>query len=110
LNTLGKVIKGLTARRIQEAVKEHHLLLDTQIGARTKRSTEIALELLTEQIHIVWVSPKHVATLLSLDMTGAYNVVHPIRLLDILRKKGLPRWIVRWVSSFIIERTTTLVI
>jgi hypothetical protein len=85
-------------------------LPDTQMGARTGRSTETALELLTEQIRTVWKSPKHVATLLSLDLTGAFDRVHPTRLLDILRKKRMPGWLVRWVRAFVTDRSTTLII
>jgi hypothetical protein len=60
------------------------------MGARAGRSTEIALELLTRQIHTIWRSKRHVATLLSVDISGAFDIVNPIRLLDILRKKQLP--------------------
>jgi hypothetical protein len=80
------------------------------MGACTARSTETALELLTEQVYIVWKSPKHVATLLSLDLSGAFDTVHSVRMLDILRKKGYPGWLVRWVRAFLSNRTTTLVI
>ena len=110
LNTIGKLIEAVTAKRIQEAAEQYHLLPDTQMGARTKRSTETALELLTEQIQTVWKSPKHVATMLSLDLSGAFDTVHPVRLLDILRKKRMPGWLIRWVKAFLTDRTTTLVV
>lgn len=110
LNTIGKLIEAVTAHRIKTAAEKYNLLPDTQMGARTKRSTESALELLTEQIRTVWKSPKHVATLLSLDLSGAFDTVHPIRLLDVLRKKGMPGWLVRWVRAFLSNRTTTLII
>jgi hypothetical protein len=71
---------------------------------------ETALELLTKQVQTVWKSPKHVATMLSLDLSGAFNTVHPVRLLDILRKKRMPGWLIRWVKAFLTDRTTTLVI
>ena len=90
--------------------EEHGLFPQTQMGARSKRSTETALELLTEQIQTVWKSPRHVATLLSLDLSGAFDTTHPTRLLDILRKKGFPGWLVRWVQAFVTNRTTTLII
>ena len=90
LNTVGKVIEWIMAKRLQDAAEEHRLLPDTQMGARRGRSVDTALELLTEQIYTTWESKKHVATLLSLDISGAFDTVHPIRLLDILRKKGLP--------------------
>lgn len=80
------------------------------MGARAGRSTETALELLTSQIHTIWSSKRHIATLLSLDITGAFDRVNPTRLLDILRKKRLPYRIVQWIQAFVTNRSTTLVI
>jgi retron-type reverse transcriptase len=110
LSTIGKVIETLIAKRIGKAAEDNHLLPDTQMGARAGRSTETALELLTRQVHTIWSSKRHVATLLSIDISGAFDIVNPFRLLDILRKKRLPHWLVRWVQAFITTRTTTLVI
>ena len=90
LSTIGKVIETLIAKRIGKVAEENHLLPDTQMGARVGRSTETALELLTRQIHTIWSSKRHVATLLSVDISGAFDTVNPLRLLDILRKKKLP--------------------
>jgi hypothetical protein len=38
---------------------------------------------------------KNVATLLSLNILGAFNIVNTTRLLDTLRRKKLPSWIIR---------------
>jgi retron-type reverse transcriptase len=110
LSTIGKVIETLIAKRIGKVAEENHLLPDTQMGGRAGRSTETALELLTRQIHTIWSSKRHVATILSVDISGAFDTVNPLRLLDILRKKRLPHWVVRWVQAFITTRNTTLVI
>jgi hypothetical protein len=110
LNTIGKLIEALTANRLQDAAEEHGLLPDTQMGARRGRSTETALELLVEQVRTIWTSKKHVASLLSLDISGAFDTVNPTRLLDTLRKKRIPGWLVRWVQAFMTDRTTTLVV
>jgi hypothetical protein len=59
------------------------------MGAKPGRSVGTALELLTEQIHTVWESKNHMATLLSLDISGAFDTVHPTRLMDDLRKKRI---------------------
>ena len=100
----------MVAQQLSKAAEEHHLLPDTQMGARPGRSTETALELLTRQIHTIWRSKRHVATLLSLDISGAFDTVNPTRLLDTLRKKGLPPWIVQWTQAFITDRSSSLVI
>ena len=51
-----------------------------------------------------------VATLLSLDISGAFpNVSHDC-LLHNLRKKGVPTPLVQWTTSFLTERKTSLVL
>ena len=77
------------AKRLSQAAEEHKLLPDTQMGARLSRSTETALELLIAQVKTVWGSGKFVASLLSLDILGAFDTINSTKLLDILRKKGL---------------------
>jgi hypothetical protein len=53
LNTLGKVLEKIVARRVSALAEEHNLLPTTQMGARPGRSTVTALEMLTEQIRTV---------------------------------------------------------
>ena len=50
------------------------------------------------------------ATLLSLDILGAYDRVLRKRLTHVLRAKGVPRRLTEWVNSFMSDRTFTLVI
>ena len=50
------------------------------------------------------------ATLLSLDISGAFDRVIRKRLIHVLRAKGIPQRLARWVHSFMSDRTTTLVI
>jgi retron-type reverse transcriptase len=55
-------------------------------------------------------SPTKVATLLSLDIAGAFdNVSHP-RLLHNLRAKGIPEWTVLFIQSFLSDRTTRMIL
>jgi Reverse transcriptase (RNA-dependent DNA polymerase) len=108
LNIVGKLIETAMARRLQGLAETYRLLPGEQMGARKGRSVDTALELLTEQVYTVWESKKHVASLLSLDILGAFDTVHPTRLLDVLRRKGVPPWVVRWIRAFITDRTTTL--
>ncbi len=105
---MGKVIETITAKRLSELAETHKLLPPSQMGNRPKRSTDTALDLLTSQIHQVWGSKKHVASLLSLDIAGAFDTVDPTRLLHILRNSRIPIWLVRWISSFLSDRSTSL--
>ena len=79
------------------------------MGARRGRSSAVALELLTEQIHAVWAQdPSLVASVLSLDISRAYDYVSHERLLHNLRKARLPGWICEFTGSFLTDRITHL--
>lgn len=71
-------------------------------------STETAISLLLAQIHTVWEEPGKVATVLSLNMSGAYDQVIEAKLTHILQRIGLPQWLVGWIYSFIRGRMSTL--
>ena len=62
------------------------------MGARPGRSTETALELLTEQVHTAW-KAKKVATLLSLDLSSAFDRILPTRIHQVLRTRRIPEWL-----------------
>jgi Reverse transcriptase (RNA-dependent DNA polymerase)/Endonuclease-reverse transcriptase len=108
LNTLGKVIETVTAQYLQQLAETHSLLPNAQMGARKNRSTETALDLLLSQIRTTW-KAGGVATLLSMDISGAYDNVAKDRLIAALRQKGIPRPILGWVNSFMSDRSTTIV-
>jgi hypothetical protein len=110
LNTMGKLLELVMARRITELAETYGLLPDSQMGARKGRSTETALQLITEQVHTIWNLPgsKRVATLLSLDISGAFDHVSHERLVHNLRKRRIPPTIIGWVSSFLRGRETTI--
>ncbi len=107
LNSLGKVLEAVIASRITALSEEHGLLPPQQMGARPGRSTDTALEMLVQQIHAAWQTDDGVASLLSLDMSGAYDRVLPSRLPHNLRKRCLPQWIVDFISAFLSDRSTS---
>jgi hypothetical protein len=109
LETIGKALETVVARRLTKLAEEHQLLPRHQMGARRGRDTTSALELITEQVYTIWgCGRKYVASMLSLDMAGAFdNASHP-RLLHILKRTGIPPWIVNWTESFLTDRETTL--
>jgi Reverse transcriptase (RNA-dependent DNA polymerase) len=53
LSTLGKIIETLLAHRLSNLAEQERLLPNCQIGNRTNRSTETALELLVEQVYTI---------------------------------------------------------
>ena len=50
------------------------------------------------------------ASLLSLDITGAYDRVVRSRLVHVLRAKGIPEQLAEWMEVFIINRISILML
>ncbi|KAF4631705.1 hypothetical protein G7Y89_g6418 [Cudoniella acicularis] len=74
LRTIGKVIEKIIARWIRDSAEDQGLLPPSQMGARAGRSAGTALELLTSLVRTIWKERKgEVATLLSLDISGAFD-------------------------------------
>ncbi len=73
-----------------------------------RKVLDTALEMLVQQIHAAWQKDDGVASLLSLDMSGAYDRVVPSRLSHNLRKRSHPQGIVNYISSFLSDRSTSL--
>ena len=91
LKTISKVVEKLLAKKIKNIAEEQHMLHPSQMGARAERSTGTALELLTSMVQTVWKSKKNqVATLLSLDISGAFPTVNHERLIAIVKRLGFP--------------------
>ena len=84
------------------------------MGARKGRLVETALESLTDAVYTVWncstANSKKVASLLSLDVAGAFDNVSYERLLYNLRERRVPEKIVRWISSFFRDRATSVML
>ena len=108
-NTIAKVIEKIVADRMSEASEENKLLPWTQMGARKNRSTLSALELLTSCVQTAWKArPGCVVSMLSLDISGAYDHVSHKRLLWVLENKGFPKWILQFIQNFLSERRTKI--
>ena len=71
-----------------------------QMGAHCGHFTETAIALLLVQIWTVWEEPDAVASVLSLDISGAFDRVCKGQLHQILLKRGLPHSLASWVLSF----------
>lgn len=107
LNTLGKAFEAVMANRLAYLADMYQLLPSRHTGGRKLTSTEHAMHFLLQRIYQAW-SEGNVASLLLLDVSGAYDNVSRDRLLHNLRKRRICRNIVRWVESFLSNRSTTL--
>jgi len=103
----------VVSRKLSDLAEEHYLLPPQQMGARRKRLVETALKALTDAVHTVWNHNKggnkgKVASLLSLDVAGAFDNVSHKRLLYNLRIRRTPTFITKWVASFLSDRKTSI--
>ena len=92
-------MKAVAATKLSQLAEKENLLPEIQIDFRKGRSTESALFLLTFQVEKVW-KEGMVASLLSLDISRAYDRVLPEILKKILERKNIPSWFVNWIFSF----------
>ena len=108
-NTITKLIEKVLANRLTRIAEEGNLIPWNQIGARKERSTSSAIGLITTCVETAWrARPGSVVSLLSLDLAGAFDNVPHQTLLATLKRKGLPRWLVKILESFLTGRRTRL--
>jgi ribonuclease HI len=108
LSTLGKALEKVISVRLTYWAEVCGLLPKEHFGGRPGRSCDDALLLRTDFIKEQW-RKGNVVLALSLDVKGAFPSVNKDRLLEVLRRKGVPEEAVRWVESFMDDRTATLV-
>ena len=85
-NTLAKVLEKRVADVMTEAAESCNLLPWNQMGARKKRSTLSAVDLLSSCMETAWKAQYGcVVSMLSLDLAGAFDNVSHGRLLHILQ-------------------------
>jgi hypothetical protein len=111
LNTIGMVLEKIMARRVSALAEEHNLLPTTPMSARPGRSTVTALEILTEQVQMVWANDaSSVASVLSLDISVSFDNVSHERLVHNIQDARLLQWVAEYIRSLSTNRTTTLML
>jgi ribonuclease HI len=107
LNTLGKLLEAVMARRLAFYAETYGLLPETQFGGRVGRTTEQALLVLVNAIDRAWLRSK-VVTLVAFDLKGAFNGVNKITLDARLKEKGIPTKARKWIRSFMEDRFASI--
>jgi ribonuclease HI len=107
LNTLGKLLEAVVAKRLSFYAEKYNLLPDTQYGARPGRSTEQALLILVNAIWTAWRDHK-VLTLMAFDLKGAFNAVNKDVLDHCLGQRRVPLQARTWIESFMENRSASV--
>ncbi|CCU74408.1 reverse transcriptase [Blumeria hordei DH14] len=107
ISTLGKGLERLIARRLSWIAIRHKKVTSQHFGAVPLRS---ATDLTTCLVHDIEtaLNSKLTASLLTLDVKGAFDGVLPGRLVLRLRGQGWPDNLVRWVASFTSNRAAKI--
>src|SRR5258708_10526666 len=102
-----KVLMGILVEQLSYYTEKYHLLLNHHFGGRPGRSTTDAIHLLTYRIKDAWCKGK-VASVLFLDIEGAFPNVVPEKLSSNLRKNKVPSKIVDFTKEMLANRATRL--
>lgn len=106
LDTIGKALESILAKRISAITEIFELLPKTHFGGRRGTSTEHAVYFLVESIQRM--ASRERTSVLMLDVTGAFDNVSRPRLLHNLRKRRIDPKIFNWISSLISNRSTVI--
>jgi ribonuclease HI len=104
LSCLGKGLERLVARRLAWACIHYGVLHPQQAGALPKRSATDLVAALVHDIEEAFACKK-VATLVTMDIQGAFDTVLRNRLILRLREQGWPERLARWAGSFMDDRS-----
>lgn len=104
LSVLGKGLERLIARQMSWTSISHKVLSTHQFGALPLRSSVDLTTCLTHDVeHALNLNGS--ASLLTLDIKGAFDAVLPGRLIRRLREQGWAPNLTKWLSSFVTRRT-----
>ena len=107
LNTMWKVLTGIIAEHLTFYTEKYHLLPDHHFGGRPSRTTTDALHLLTYRTKDAWRKGK-VASVLFLDIEGAFPNAVPEKLVRNLTRRGVPQKIIHFTARMLTNRETKL--
>ena len=107
LSCLGKGLEQLIARRLAWASIRYGVLHPQQAGALPKRSAVDLVAALVHDIEEAFAQKKE-ATLVTMDIQGAFDTVMRNRLVLRLRQQGWPPHLAAWAGSFMKDRSARI--
>ena len=107
ISTMAKVLTSIVAENLSRIVEQHHLLPRTHFSGRPGRSTVDAIQYLVHKISTAWRENK-VASVLFLDVEGAFPNAVNAKLIHNLKKRRVPKAIVQFITQLLQNRRTKL--
>ncbi len=109
LESLGKVLEKVIAKRLTFLAGKFDLVPGNQFGGRAHSSTSDAIMAFINDVHSAWNHGK-VTSALTFDIKGYFDFVNHNRLLAELKRKRLPLEYVKWTASFLKDREAAVCI
>lgn len=103
LPSISKVIEKIVANRLRHFLEKQKTLLPNQFGFRPRHSTELALQLLNDDL-CKNIDSKLFTCGLCLDFSKAFDTVDHIILLNKMEKYGIRGKSLEWFSSYLKNR------
>jgi ribonuclease HI len=107
LSCLGKGLERLIAKRLAWAATIYGILPPEIAGALPKKSAVDIVGAVTHDIEVE-LYKKRVATLITMDVQGAFDAVLRNRLVHRMIEQGWPFQVARWVYYFMTDRSCTV--
>ena len=104
---LSKGLERIIAKRMSYLAIKHKVVHFNQAGALPQRSATDIVAALVHDLEIAF-KQKKVATLVTMDVEGAFDAILCNRLLLQLREQGWPDFLVRWIASFLAQRLASV--
>jgi len=108
IRTISRILERIIAARLLEAARLKGLFHPNQCGSLTGLSTYDACLTLTNDVKTLQ-RPRLKVSSMFLDIKAGFDNVDNKTLARILREGGIPPYLVSWVSSFLGERSCTLI-
>ena len=105
LNTLGKIFGKILNRKLWQFMNHHNVIRDSQHGFRPKRGINSLLANMYERIAREKDDRKTLITIVTRDISKAFDKVHKDYLIYKLSQLRLPDPLLRIVSNFLHDRT-----
>lgn len=102
-----KVLAGIVAEHLSFYTEKYHLLPDHHFGGHPGRTITDALHLLTYRIKDAWRKGK-VASVLFLNIEGAFPNAVPKKLIRNMKHWGVPSKIINLMASMLTNRETKI--
>lgn len=107
INTLIKVLTAVLAEQLMYYAEKHKLLPSNHYGGRRGRNATDAVQVLTHKIKNTW-RKGQVASVLFLDIEGAFPNADNAQLIRNLTKRKIPRKLIAFIANMLRDRSTVL--